>query len=292
VEYASLYEVSVEVRAGNEWLEITRKTSKTETFIDCPLFIGNYRFRVSVYDLLGKPGSTTEWIYFEVRAPEKTESPPQAQAPIQSAPPVSDTPPQTASIDTGTPQYYVPPEFNAPEESEKSMFRLEALLSPLIVLPFSEFNEIYATSPVQPVGVVFRLAALPFKTPAGVFGVELIPAWNYMANDILHKSRYTHIFSGHAAFLWQTRPFNQRTAINVRGGGGLSYINSRFVFNDGLDSDKLDAWNPSVFVGASFVWFINKSLFVDAGFEYYHIFTLDNIALNYLRPSVGLGWWF
>jgi len=133
VEYASLYEVSVEVRAGNEWLEITRKTSKTETFIDCPLFIGNYRFRVGVYDLLGKPGSTTEWIYFEVRAPEKAESRPSSQAPTAQVPqaqtPASQIPP---AVSDAPPQYYAPPGFIAPEESEKSIFRLESCPSVIL----------------------------------------------------------------------------------------------------------------------------------------------------------------
>jgi hypothetical protein len=297
VEYASLYEVAVEVRgAANEWIEITRKTTKTETFIDCPLFIGNYRFRVSAYDLLGRPGSTSEWIYFEVRPPQKAAPGGKIDAETSAGATEGETPPQPAAEtppQTTGPAYYdgrrgIPP----PEESEKSVFRLGILGAPFIILPFSDFNEIYTTSPVQPVGLALRFSILPLKTKIGVFGLELLPSWNYMANDILHKSRYTHVFGGNGAILWQIRPFNRSTALNIRLGGGLSYIDSRFVFNDGLDADEKKAWNPSIIAGLSVLGFLNKSLFLDIGLDYYHVFTQDNPVLNYLRPTVGFGWWF
>jgi hypothetical protein len=172
------------------------------------------------------------------------------------------------------------------------MFRLEVLAAPVIILPFSDFNEIYSTSTVQPLGAALRFSALPLVTKAGTFGIDILPSWNYLANDILHTSRYTHIFSGHLSFVWQIRPFNRNTALDFRVGGGMTYISSRFVFNDGMDTDELDAWNPSVIGGVSFVMFLNKSLFLDMGIDYYHIFTRDNMFLNYLRPMIGLGWWF
>jgi hypothetical protein len=122
--------------------------------------------------------------------------------------------------------------------------------------------------------------------------VDILPSWNFLANDILHTSRYTHIFSTHISLVWQIRPFSQGTALDFRFGGGLSYISSRFVFNDGLETDNLKAWNPSIIGGVSFLNFLNKSLFLNIGIDYYHIFTLDNLALSYLRPVIGLGWWF
>jgi hypothetical protein len=97
---------------------------------------------------------------------------------------------------------------------------------------------------------------------------------------------------GHLSMVWQIRPFSRRNALNFRIGGGLSYVYSRFVFNDGLETDELEAWNPSLIVIISFVSFLTKAIFLDAGVEYYHIFTRDNAVLNYLRPMIGLGWWF
>jgi hypothetical protein len=63
-----------------------------------------------------------------------------------------------------------------PEESEKSVFRLEILGAPFIILPFSDFNEIYTSSPVQPVGLALRFSVLPLKTKIGVFGLDLLPS--------------------------------------------------------------------------------------------------------------------
>jgi hypothetical protein len=292
VEYVSRYEAFVEILAStnenaSEWLEIIRKTSGTETYIDCPLFTGKYRMRVLGYDLVGNPGSGTEWVYFEVKAPvpsagaEGREETLKTETAAQVPPPqtVQAPPPQTQGSE-------------APEESEKSIFRLEMLAAPIIILPFSDFNEIYATSTVQPLGLALRFSVLPLVTKAGTFGIDILPAWNYLANDILHTSRYTHILSGHGSFVWQIRPFSRNTALDFRIGGGMTYISSRFVFNDGLDTDELDAWNPSMIGGLSFVVFLNKSLFLDLGIDYYHIFTRDNMALHYLRPMIGIGRWF
>jgi hypothetical protein len=282
VEYVSRYEVFVEILAStnensSEWLEIIRKTSGTETYVDCLLFTGKYRIRVLSYDLVGNPGSSTEWVYFEVKAPPPAESPEET---VKTETVVHSPPPPQAQGREG------------PEESEKSIFRLEALAAPLIILPFSDFNEIYSTSTVQPLGAALRFSVLPLVTGAGTFGIEILPAWNYLANDILHTSRYTHILGGHVSFVWQIRPFSRNTALDFRIGGGMTYISSRFVFNDGLDTDELDAWNPSLIGGISFVVFLNKSLFLDLGIDYYHIFTRDNMALNYLRPMIGIGCWF
>ena len=278
VEYASRYEVTVEVLTnGNRWIETARKTTEGETYIDCPLFTGSYRFRVSAWDLLGRPGSTTDWAYFEVR-PREGPSP--------------GAPPEGGGPVPGAPVLPFAPLREAPEESEKTPFRLELHWSPLFILPFSDFNEIYASSPVQPLGFSVRFAWLPLVTASGTFGLELIPSWNYLANDILHNSRYTHIVNGQAAAFWQIRPFGRSTAFLFRAGGGLSYVQSRFDFNDGRKIERLAGWNPSALAGASFLFFFNKVIYLNAGLEYFHILTADNPSLNYLRPSVGLGWWF
>jgi hypothetical protein len=278
VDYASSYEVVVEVLAGTDrWLEVIRKTTETETFVDCPLFIGNYRFRVSAYDLLGKPGSTAEWVYFEVRLPET----PAKASPEQSTQrPSTESSPWTAVEKPG------------PEEENKTIYRLELLLAPIIILPFSDFNEIYSTDPIQPLGAAIRFSVLPFVTKNGTFGFDILPAWNFLANDILHTSRYTHIVSGHVSVVWQIRPFNRNTALDFRAGFGLSHITSRFDFNDGDSIENLTVWNPSAIVNVSFLKFLGDSLVLDIGIEYYHIFARDSMTINYLRPSVGLGWWF
>lgn len=280
VDYASRYEVVIEVFTDtNKWIEVIHKTTETETFIDSPLFIGSYRFRVSAYDLLGKLGSTAEWVYFEVRLSEN--SPPGYGPPGEV--------PERRSNTESSPWTAV--QQPSPEEEDKTIYRLEALAAPIIILPFTDFNEIYSTAPIQPLGLAIRFSVLPFVFKYGTFGFDFLPSWNFLANDILHNSRYTHVVSAHVSAVWQIRPFSRNTALDFRVGLGLSYISSRFDFNDGINVENLAAVNPSILVNVSFLKFLGDSLFLDIGIEYYQIFALD-MTVNYLRPMVGLGWWF
>jgi hypothetical protein len=279
VEYASGYEVAVELlTASNEWVEQFRKTGITETFVDCPLFVGKYRFRVSALDLLGRPGPAAEWIYFELRAreTEKAEAPeiPEPLRPERQAPPEEQTPPGAI----------------AEPLPEETLFSLELLYAPLITLTFSNFNDIYATAPFQPVGFVVRFTVHPLKDPHWGFGLE--PSWNFLSSEIHDKSRYTHVGVGHLFVVRLFRPGWRDLYINIRAGGGISCISSRFDFNSGLDIDRRISWNPSASISVSLQSRISGSLFLDAGIEYFHIFSRDNALLNYLKPTIGLAWRF
>ncbi|MDR2476402.1 MAG: autotransporter outer membrane beta-barrel domain-containing protein [Treponema sp.] len=297
VDFVSRYEISVEIRTQpGVWLEIIRKSSGEEPFVDCPFFPGDYRFQISVFDLFGNPASSTSWNYFEVR---NLEPPPPIEEKPEPAPALveetkTETPPETVSTVPVVQPQYVPPGFGIipPQEDEKTIFRLEALAMPLVTLPFSEFNEIYATSPIQPLGTSLRFTALPWRTGVGIFGLDFMTSWNYLANDVLYRSRYTNILNLQLSAVWQTRPFSRNTALDFRIGGGLNYIHSRFDFNDGRISENLDSWNASLNAGLSLVFFITKSLFLDVGIDYFQIFTADSDILAYLRPVLGLGWWF
>jgi hypothetical protein len=278
VDYASGYEVVVEIlTASNEWVEQFRRTNETEVFVDCPLVIGKYRFRVSALDLLGRPGPATEWAYFELRAreieepPEPPEPPEPQKAPVQSPPPVA---------------VFL-------EENDVSRFMLELFYAPVITLPFSSFNEIYSTDPFQPVGFAVHFTAFPFES--GVFtalGFGATASWNFLATEIHAKSRYTHISGGQLFAIWRIQPAGDGMFISVRAGGGASYVSSRFDFNDGQDVTNQAAWNPSGSVSVSLQGRLGGSLFLDAGVEYFHIFSADNLMLNYLRPMIGIGWRF
>jgi hypothetical protein len=304
-EYASGYEVMVEIlTASNEWVEQFRKTTGTETFVDCPLFIGKYRFRVSAFDLLGRPGSTTEWVYFELRVREPPPAAGQEQArwdspagPVQTkAPPWTEEAEKTEtavvqsggrdSLETNA----VLPEPLLPRTDEKSFFALELFYTPLITLVFSDFNEIYSTAPFQPVGFMVRFTAHPFKS--SLWGLGLAPYWNFLASEIHLKSRYTHVMGGHIFSAWRIQPGGKDLYITIRAGGGLTYLSSRFDFNEGEDIEEHNAWNPSASLGVSLQSRLIGPLFLDAGTEYLHIFSQDNLVLNYLRPMLGIGWWF
>jgi hypothetical protein len=293
VEYASGYEVVVEIlTASNEWAEQFRKTSGTETFIDCPLFIGKYRFRVSAFDLLGRPGPSTEWVYFELRArePEPAAEPESAVAsPSDAGSEKSGGGDSPGREEAERPESAAPPAVPPSPEDEKSPFALEFFYTPLITLSFSGFNEIYTTDLFQPVGFAARFTVHPFADPA--WGLGLTPFWNFLATELHQKSRYTHVAGGHFFAVWR-QPIKRDMYINIRAGGGLTYIYSRFDFNEGLDITTQAAWNPSANIGVSFQGRLGGPLFLEAGIEYFHIFPRDNMTLNYLRPMIGIGWRF
>jgi hypothetical protein len=66
-EYARNYEVTVEklLDSAGEYTELLRRKTE-DTFLDCSLTRGQYRYRVQVYDLFNRPQDISEWSYFEV----------------------------------------------------------------------------------------------------------------------------------------------------------------------------------------------------------------------------------
>jgi hypothetical protein len=307
VEYVSGYEVTVEIlTASNEWAEQFRKTSVTETFVDCPLFIGKYRFRVSAFDLLGRPGSVTDWVYFELRArePAKAPEPPPAPEPVKAVEPAPVPEPVKAPEPAPEPEPVKAPEPvktpepapaplpapPLPQEDERPWITVELFYAPCVTLPFSDFNEIYATEPFQAVGFTGNFSVYPFK--AFALGLGLSPFWNFLSTEIHLKSRYTHVAGSHLFLVWQIQPAKKPVYINIRAGAGFTYFSSRFDFNEGLDITEQNAWNPSLNVGLSLQSRLSGPLFFDAGLEYFHIFSEDNLMLNYLRPRIGIGWRF
>ncbi|MDR1895065.1 MAG: hypothetical protein LBQ61_10345 [Spirochaetales bacterium] len=283
VEYASQYEVVVEIEVSpNQWLEQIRKTTLTETFVDCILVVGRYRFRVAAFDLLGRPGSAAEWIYFEVRprAPEPAASPSPEVSPAPGG--VSETRIPAAPGGQEVPQTAVP--FFAP--AAPSLWDMETLYAPLAALPFSDFNEIYFTGPFQPAGFSLSLALYPARTPSA-WGIGLESFWNFLAAEGRQASRYTHLTGAHL-FAARRLRFGGNLTLHIRLGGGMTYLSSHFDFNSGQTTLDQGAWNPSAGFSLSLQGGLNP--FLVAGLGYHHIFSPDNMMLNFLRPLFGLGW--
>ena len=64
-EYALRYEVVIQSGAGGTYRDYRREFT-TELHIDISLQPGSYRFRVTPYDILNRPGTASEWKYIEV----------------------------------------------------------------------------------------------------------------------------------------------------------------------------------------------------------------------------------
>jgi hypothetical protein len=71
-ENALYYEVEIEQRRENEWASAVN-TETENAFFEVSLVPGTYRYRVRVYDFLGRPAEISEWIQFDVRLAKQPE---------------------------------------------------------------------------------------------------------------------------------------------------------------------------------------------------------------------------
>ena len=299
VDYALRYEAVVEVKTVNdEWVEVTRIVTRfSDTFIDTPLFIGTYRFMVIVYDLLGYLGAESDWLGFEVRPGPYTEEPVLIEEQLYIEQPHITEEPAPIEIEAqdilDLQSIFEEPEVITelePERSERSIFRIEVVYQPLFILPLSDFNEAYSSSLIQPIGFGLRLSALPVKLNQGFFGIEINPSVHIISNYISGPSLETQIVNLPVSIMWHFI-LNSNTALEFRIGFGLIYLNHSFNLSHGSALANIGNWNASLQAGISYNYFFNENLFLNAGLDYLHIFT-NEMPINYLRPSLALGWWF
>jgi hypothetical protein len=71
-ENALYYEVEIERQEGEAWLAAAEGETE-EAFFEVSLTPGVYRYRVRVYDVLGKPAGEADWIRFEVYAAKQPQ---------------------------------------------------------------------------------------------------------------------------------------------------------------------------------------------------------------------------
>jgi hypothetical protein len=64
-ENALHYVVEIEAQEGNAWNTLLQEQS-SESFLEVSLSAGTYRYRVTVYDFLRRPGPVSDWIEFEI----------------------------------------------------------------------------------------------------------------------------------------------------------------------------------------------------------------------------------
>jgi len=71
-EYARYYEVAFEKETDGEYKPYLKQTT-TKQFVELSLSPGNYRFRVTPYDVLGKPAKSSSWVNVQILAVPQPE---------------------------------------------------------------------------------------------------------------------------------------------------------------------------------------------------------------------------
>jgi hypothetical protein len=290
-EYAWNYEVAVEKLESGRYTEILRqRTSDAE--VKCALTLGRYRYQVTAYDFFGQPGGTSVWSYFEI-IPGQVEIIVEEPEPIAEEPePIIEEPEPPAEpeplVEEPEPLVEEPePVEVLPPASEPGNFFVKLAYAPLFSLPTTDFNRLYK---VLPGSLSIHAGYIPFKVRIFSFGFELDPSWTYLSSKEDNYSVSAQLLDLHLGFVGQVWLPNGIMAINYRLGAGFSLLyNFHFEYEGQQNKDKITTWIPSLHAGVSFLWNFHRLLFLEAGVDLLHVFSVDNIPLEFIRPSLGVG---
>jgi hypothetical protein len=280
-EYAWNYEVTLEKLGPEGFTEILRERTE-EAEVICSLTTGRYRYQVTAYDFFGNAGGISAWSYFEL-IPGQVEIIIEEPEPVVEEPVVEEPePPIQPEILVEEPE----PPVEAPKEPGD--FFVEAAYSPLISLPNTEFNRLFKG--LLPGGASARLGFIPFKGRLFSLGFELDPSWSYLSSHEDNYSVYAQLLDLHLGLVGLLWLPNGTMAVDFRLGAGLSLLyNFHFEYEGQQNKDQLNTWIPSMRGGISFVWMIRNPFFLEIGVELLHVFSVDNIPLEFIRPSLGVG---
>jgi hypothetical protein len=152
---------------------------------------------------------------------------------------------------------------------------------PLYGYLFDHFGKTF-----YPLGISLRFGVLPFKKSWGDLGLEAAPHWTTLKTDFEDAKQTARLAALHLNGIYQKR-LSQITALNVRLGGGISFIYA--TNKNSQSSESIFTWMPSISAGLTLKWFIYKSLYVETGAEYVHIFSVDSPPPGYIKPVIGAG---
>ncbi|MDR1059614.1 MAG: hypothetical protein LBL43_08685 [Treponema sp.] len=169
-------------------------------------------------------------------------------------------------------------------------FSVRGALAPFIPLPNGYLKRAYREV-YQALAVSLALDLSLVKTPYTDFGLgvlSLFPSW-YALSGRETGPIYIHLMGFDFYLFYQQRLPDRRFALNLRLGYGISLaaeVNT--ILNEGYGFIPTDFLSGGFF----FRWFISESLFAEAGFDLIHLLEPGHSGLEYIRPSLGLGWNF
>ena len=347
------YEVIIEkAEDGGRWFQVLRESCK-DNYIEVSLRPGNYRYRVTVYNLLNQAEYTmnpfpfriipalepvivsvnpdrfyldedSQWVivihgkdfaegaeFFLLHKNKKiipggTEINAEGTS-VRLVFAKKDLAPGSYTVNiknpgglTGAWEY-----FNI-AYSKPWDLNLSAGYAPLFPL-YGELNKRLDYTPM-PLGFIARISFVPFKYHWGFLGAEFAPSWNYLKAPFDDRKFHSHITSLEMHGLYQYWFFPRTLALNFRLGAGYSaFANMRIEGDEpktdpgnvpGGSNNKPESSTQkfsgmfSADTGVSVQWFFYKSLFLEAGADYIHFFTVDNAHPGYLRLALTAGWQF
>ena len=263
-ENALRFELVIEKEVDGEYRAVLREFTAA-SFAEISLLPGRYRCQVIPYDFLEMRGEGSSWIFFEVRTapvPEPAPEPVPEIIPEPAPEPIPELIPEPEPIPITREEKLPEALFTKPIE-----FYLSAAWMPL--LPIYDADNLFFSGTPSLLGAGIRLGML-YSVPGYInIGVEAAASWYAFNAD----SAFHHAVNAGLNLLAQKRLPNGKTALNYRLGAGLTLIESRK--------------NPHASFGLSFLIFPQEHFFLEAGFEYTHLFL--SLPSGCFRPILGLG---
>ena len=254
-EYALRYEVEIE-KEEEETYQRQLFTSTEEPSIFVPLLPGKYRYRVTPYNLLNRPGRITEWMYFEIHQPVEIRQPDEDET-------------VTTEIET---------DLHWPLN-----IHIGAAWFTLIDLQGENTQSDQFLS-----GAAIRINAVSSNLSFFNIGLELAPAW-YSLNSLFNGEAATQSLFLETNFLLQKQFRENTLALTFRGGAGIILPIHNAISEEYQDKpDTLDNILFYTNTGLSFLWLPLKYLYIEAGVNYSYKFAVNNHTSR-LRPWVGIG---
>jgi len=258
------YEVVIEREEEGEYQEILRKFTDA-SFIEVSLSPGNYRCHVIPYDFLEKPGEGSQWMNFEVLAPQKPEPEPEEDTRERI---IVNALPEPEPVEQ--PEYQEPP---PPAEHRKLFdFYLSAAWMPMLPIYEEENQSQFFGQSVSLAGAGLRLGALYSSLSVLNIGLEAAGSW-YAFNE---NDTSSNAITAGLNLVLQKKLAQPKMAFTLRLGAGLSLLEDSKSLHSNL--------------GVSVAWFPLEHLFLEAGLDHTHLFLADSAGC--LRPWLGIGWQF
>ena len=276
-EYALYYEVVFEREINGTYRSYLRETT-TSQFIELSLSPGNYRFRVTPYDILGRPAAGSQWVNVQVLAVPPPEQPeePEPELAIEEEP---ESEPETEL------------EPDEPEKIKLVLFRIGAEGGMrLSVYGNKYFGDAGDGNIGLHTSIVFKLPLDMYVGPEFTFDVNRygnIEYWklyfytfglNILAEKWSPKKTFGVGFRAGVLYPtidiqknWHEMPQEQREYFKETNMGIIAA-------EEGFYPKRLI---PNI--GASLYWLIKKHFLVELGFNYIHVLPTkeDVTAYNY-----------
>jgi hypothetical protein len=141
-----------------------------------------------------------------------------------------------------------------------------------------------------PLGFYGRISVVPIKRLWGWLGIELSTHYADMGTEHSAYSLSGRMVSVYADALYQRWNSSYTLALNLRLGSGLSILsNIKFSHQDGSQSETVGRALFAINAGASAYWLVWKSVFIEAGVEYVHLFSPQSPAPGFIIATIALG---